>query len=77
MTYWNQIKIMQSAGVSYFNYGTKRNGRKKLFDWYATDPISENQKRILESGGATIRCTVSEYAPELRRVLVCFDSGKV
>lgn len=73
MTYWSQIKLMQLAGVSYYDYGTHRVKGKKLFDWYKTDPLTEAQIEILQKGGATIRGIGSIYAPELRRALVCFD----
>jgi hypothetical protein len=76
MSYISQIRLMQSAGVSYFNYGTQRDGRKKLFDWYMTDPLSAEQKANLEKGGATIRGVKSEYAPEMQRALVCFDKKR-
>lgn len=75
MSYFSQIKLMNSAGVSYYNYGTQRDGRKKLFDWYMVDTIGPEQKAMLEKCGATIRGARSEYAPELNRVLVCFDKG--
>lgn len=73
MYYWNQIKLMQSAGVSYYDFGTHRLNGKKLYDWYKTDSLTDRQIDILLKGGATLRGVTSEYAPELKKVLVCFD----
>lgn len=71
----DQIRVMNNARVSYFNFGTQRNGRKKLFDWYMTDKLSADQVQQLEAAGAHVRGTRSEYAPEIQRAVVCFNKG--
>lgn len=71
----DQIRVMNNAGVSYFNFGTQRDGRKKLFDWYMTDKLTGEQVAQLQRHGATVRGTRSEYAPEIQRAIVCFPKG--
>lgn len=65
------------AGIAYHAYGIIKNDGKALFNYYKCDKITaEQQKKIAEfCPDAMIRGCASQYAPELRSVLVCFPKA--
>lgn len=69
---YNQVRILESAGVTYYNFGALKQGRKKLADFYQSDKITTSQRDILEKAGCIIRGSFKEYAPELKSVMILF-----
>lgn len=68
-----QVHIVLEAGISYYEFGTIKQGRKKLYDYYKTDKITQQQKEFLESNGAIIKLSYCQYAPEIKSALICFN----
>lgn len=65
--------LMHKLGVSYFAYGTIKNGRKKIADYYKLcSPISDNQLNQLKEyfPAITTGKSVSQYAPELKQAVL-------
>jgi hypothetical protein len=71
--YTKQVRLILDAGLSYYDFGTIKQGRKKLYDYYKTDKITHDQKEFLESKGAIIKLSYCQYAPEIKSTLICFN----
>lgn len=69
---YNQVRILETAGVSYYNYGAIKEGRKKLADFYQCDKLTSSQLDILKSKGCIIKESFKQYAPELKSALILF-----
>lgn len=65
------------AGVSYHAYGTITQGKTALFDYYKADKVTDEQLEALRQycPDVQVKGSRSEYAPELRSVLVCFPKA--
>lgn len=65
------------AGVSYYAYGTIKQGKTALFNYYKADKVTDAQLEALREycPDVQVKGARSEYAPELRSVLVCFPKA--
>lgn len=65
------------AGISYHAYGIIKNDGKALFNYYKCDKITASQQKTIAEfcPDVMIRGCASQYAPELRAVLVCFPKA--
>jgi len=65
------------AGVSYYDYGTIKQGKTALFDYYKSDKVTDEQLAIIRQycPDVQVKGVRSEYAPELRAVIVCFPKS--
>jgi hypothetical protein len=75
------MRAFEKAGFHYHAAGTIRDksGKKKLYDYYKGDSLTEDQKSIIrkEIPTAEFMRGSSEYAPEMRRAVVAFPSGSI
>lgn len=71
--------FLYDIGVSYHDYGTLdcAKTKRKLYDYYKCNSISAEQKEtILENiPDAIFKTSSPEYAPELKRVVVCIPKA--
>ena len=65
------------AGVSYHAYGTIKQGNSALFDYYKADKVTDEQLATIRQycPDVQLKGTRSQYAPELRSVIVCFPKA--
>lgn len=69
--------FLYGIGVSYHATGTLNKNGVKLFDWYKADSITTEQKATILKWCKDARFfnTCSEYAPELKKVMVAFPKA--
>lgn len=67
-------KRLYDAGVNYYATGTLSQDGETLFDYYMADAVDESQLTTLKQYCPAVQLKESraEYAPEQKRVLVCF-----
>lgn len=65
------------AGVSYYDYGTINHGKIAMFDYYKCDKVTDEQLVTIRQycPDVQVKGARSQYAPELRSVLVCFPKA--
>ena len=69
--------FLYDIGVSYHATGNLTKNKVKLFDYYKADKVTVEQKaKILKwCKDARFFNSASEYAPELRAVMICFPKA--
>ena len=69
--------FLHNRGVSFYETGTLTKNGVKLFEYYKTDSINAAQKAAILKWCKDARFFSSspEYAPELRRVMICFPKA--
>jgi len=69
--------FLYNRGISFHETGTLTKNGVKLFDYYKTDSINAAQKAAILKWCKDARFFSSspEYAPELKRVIVCFPKA--
>jgi hypothetical protein len=65
------------AGVSYHDFGTIKQGKTALFNYYKCDKVTDEQLATIRQYCPDVRLkgVRSQYAPELRSVIVCFPKA--
>ncbi len=68
---------LYSAGINYYDYGTIKQGKTALFNYYKCDKVTEDQLATIRQycPDVQVKGARSQYAPELRSVLVCFPKA--
>ena len=74
--YFYQVQSLNKLGVSYFEFGTIKQGRIKLYDYYKTDRLTPIQKNELIKLGCKIYKVGSTYAPEIIKAAICFPTKR-
>lgn len=71
--------FLYSVGVNYHEFGTIKQGKKKVFDYFKAERLTDNQKSlILESiPNCEFKTSSHQYAPEIKRALICIPVGKI
>lgn len=71
--------FLYNLGISYHEYGVLKcsKTKRKLYDFYKCDSVtSEQHAKIVESiPDAEFKTASPQYAPELKRVLVCIPKA--
>jgi hypothetical protein len=74
------MRAFEKAKFRYHDFGTIRDkaSRKKLYDYYKGDSLTDEQKAIIrgELPTAEFMGSSSQYAPELRRAVVAFPPDR-
>ena len=65
---------LYSAGVSYHDYGTIKQGKTALFTYFKADKITDTQLAAIKAfcPDVQVKGLRSQYAPELTSVAICF-----
>ena len=65
------------AGVSYHDFGTIKQGKTALFNYYKCDKVTDEQLATIRQycPDVQLKGVRSQYAPELRSVIVCFPKA--
>lgn len=66
--------VIYRAGISYHAFGTIKQGRAALFDYYKCDKVTTEQLATIRQYCPDMQVKVisATYAPELRSVALCF-----
>jgi hypothetical protein len=66
--------VIYRAGVSYHAFGTIKQGRAALFNYYKCDKVTEEQLETIRQycPDVQVKGIAPTYAPELRSVALCF-----
>lgn len=69
--------IFQRAGFNYYSFGERKNGRKKLFDYWKADKITDEQIKNLQELLPTLSVLKGheEFAPEIKFAVVAIPPG--
>ena len=70
--------FLYRLGISYYDFGAIKNGRKKVADYFKTDRLTEDQRAAIVAAipPAYFLGAAPQYAPEIRRVLICIPAGR-
>lgn len=66
--------VIYRAGVSYHAFGTIKQGKTALFEYYKCDKVSPDQLETIRAfcPDVQVKGISATYAPELRSVALCF-----
>lgn len=73
----NAPSFLCDNGISFYDFGVLTQNGVKMFDYYKTDSVTQEQKRaILEwCPLAELKTASPQFAPELKSVLICFPKA--
>lgn len=67
----------QKVGFNYYSFGERKHGRKKLFDYWKADKVTDAQVKELQELLPTLAVLKGhkEFAPEIKFAVVAIPPG--
>ena len=77
LSVWDLMQAFERAGFRYYAFGTLKDGRKTVAEYYKGDKLTDTAKAILKEfcPQITFGCARPEYAPEMSAQVVIIPKG--
>lgn len=76
MNIWELMRAFETAGFTFYDFGSVKENGKKIADFYKGDPLKPEIREKLKASvpGVFFLGSSCQYAPELYSSLVCIPT---